>query len=365
MKIGIVDRILFALLRMALNDTVDDDINWKHISEEEWENCYRLSVEQGVMAIAWDGLQYVINKCKLSRSLKITWAISVENYEQKYEYHCQTVTELSKLYREYGIGMVLLKGVGFSSYYPIPSHREGGDIDIYTYSMNHQIRNDQEANFLADELMVKRGVSVDTRSYKHSNFYYRGISIENHKTFLSVQFNSIAKPMNKLLHKLLKPISIDLYDGKYQILVPPPTFNALFLSFHAAQHFGYGFRLHHLVDWACLLKRVGWCMPKEVNDKRFLIFVKAMTHLCNNLLGTSIAVKGGEHFIDILYKQMMHSPYNETILVKGRLNIFWYKLKRMLYGHKMNCMVFDISLLKIIVYSIWFHVQSYNKNSRK
>lgn len=352
------DDILFALLRMALYNKACTEIEWAEVTEQEWKQCYRLSVEQGVMAMAWDGLQQVMEQCNIPRSLKITWGISVQNYEQTYEHHCQTAEELTELYKEHGVGMVQLKGVGFSTYYPIPAHREGGDIDIYTYSNDSQVRSDQEANRLADELMLKRGIKVDTRSHKHSTFKFKGVSVENHKTFLSVQINPVAVPMDKLLRDLLVPVPTDLCEGKYHILTPPPAFNALFLSFHAAQHFGYGFRLHHLVDWACLLNREGFCMPQGVTDERFMSFVCAMTHLCNRLLGTNVQVKGGEELLDALYNQMMRSPYSERIPVKGKIPVVWYKLKRMLYSHKMLGLVFDISLSKRIVHSILFHLKS-------
>lgn len=351
------EQILLALLRMALDGTACTDIEWDKISEQEWKACYRMASEQGVMAMAWDGLQQVMSQSSLPRSLKITWGISVQNYEQTYEHHCQTAAELSELYQKHEIGMVQLKGVGFSAYYPIPAHREGGDIDIYTYSMNHQTRDDYEANCLADELILKQGIKVDTRSLKHSTFGYKGVSVENHKTFLSVQINPAAVPMDKLLREIIDPVTTELCEGKYRILTPSPAFNALFLSFHAAQHFGYGFRLHHLVDWACLLNREGFCMPQGVTDKRFLNFVGAMTHLCNELLGTKVQVSDGEDFMEALYEQMMHSPYSERIPVKGQMAVVWYKLKRMLYSHKKLNMVFDIPLPKRIIHSIWFHLK--------
>lgn len=356
-----IDEILFALLRIALYNNVSTEIDWKGLTEHEWKLCYRLAAEQGVMVMAWDGLQQVIEKCNIPRSLKISWGMSVQSNEQTYEHHCKTVAELTELYKGHGIGTVQLKGVGLSTYYPIPAHREGGDIDIYTYSNNLQVRSDQEANRLADELMLERGIKVDTRSHKHSTFRFNGISVENHKTFLSVQINPVAVPMDKLLHNLLEPVPTALSGGKFYIQTPPPAFNALFLSFHAAQHFGYGFRLHHLVDWACLLNREGYCMPQEVTDKRFLNFVCAMTHLCNRLLGTSVQVNGGEDLVDTLYNQLMNSPYSERIPVKGKISVVWYKFKRLLYSHKMKSMVFDISLFKVIIHSIWFHLQKTGK----
>lgn len=58
-----------------------------------------------------------------------------------------------------------IKGVGFANNYPIPSHREGGDIDIFTYSADSSGLSDREANSLADKLMRGRGIEVD---FSHS-----------------------------------------------------------------------------------------------------------------------------------------------------------------------------------------------------
>lgn len=91
-----------------------------------------------------------------------------------------------------------MKGVGLSTYYPIPSHREGGDIDIFTYSADHSRKSDAEANRLADRLMEEKGIEVDLEhSEKHSMFYYKGIPIENHKTFINSETYHIAVKMDK------------------------------------------------------------------------------------------------------------------------------------------------------------------------
>lgn len=351
------EKILFALLRMALHGQPVTDIDWKVVTEQEWKEVYVVAAEQGVMALAWDGLQLVMGLCALPCSLKITWGLAVQAYEERYERYCRTAAELSAFYQEQGIGMVQLKGVGFSTYYPVPAHREGGDIDIYTYSLDKERRTDEEANELADELMRVQGIEVETDYFKHSSFYFQGIPIENHKYFIATENYMIAVPMNKLLHRLLTPVPADLCGGDYRVMVPPPAFNALFLSFHAAQHFALGFRIHHLFDWACLLKREGWCLPKEVTDEKLLDFICALTALCNRLLGTEVPVKGGEHLVGKVYEQMMHPRYSKKIPVKGRWAVLWYKWKRMLHGQKMLRLIFDVSVTKRVMHSVWFHLK--------
>lgn len=355
-----IETIMFALLKAALHQKEVTDVCWTAVTEEEWAQCYKLSALHGVMALAWDGMQYLPTGCSIPRALKITWGLAVQSYEQKYERYCKTAAELSEFYATHQIGMVQLKGVGFSSYYPIPEHREGGDIDIYTWSMNPNLRSNQEANTLADELMAKQGVEVDgEHSSKHSNFYYKGIPVENHKMFLNKETLPIARPMDDLLHSILNPETITLCGGKYQIQIPSKEFNALFIPFHAAQHFGNGIRVHHLFDWACILKRHGWCVPPQVTDDRLLDFICALTHLCNTLLGTEVTIKGGEALAPKVYHQMMHPRYpgQADMSHKNKVGILWYKTRRFMHTYQLLHTIFDISLYKWIKHSVVAHIK--------
>ena len=355
-----IETIMFGLLKAALHQREVTDVCWTTVTEEEWAQCYKLSALHGVMALAWDGMQYLPTGCSIPRALKITWGLAVQNYEQKYERYCKTAAELSEFYATHQIGMVQLKGVGFSSYYPIPEHREGGDIDIYTWSMNPNLRSDQEANTLADELMAKQGIDVDAEhSYKHSNFYYKGIPVENHKMFLNRETIPVAGPMNDLLHNILNPKTITLCEGKYQIQIPSKEFNALFIPFHAAQHYGSGIRVHHLFDWACILKQHGWCVPPQVTDERLLDFICALTQICNALLDTNVAVKGGETLAQQVYNEMMNPKYPLHTIIpnKNKIGILWFKTKRFFHNYKLMSTVFDMSLYQWIRNSVIAHIK--------
>lgn len=52
MKLDITEQMLFALLRSALHATHADATIFAGITSEAWQECYRLSVRQGVMALA-------------------------------------------------------------------------------------------------------------------------------------------------------------------------------------------------------------------------------------------------------------------------------------------------------------------------
>ena len=284
--------------------------------------------------------------------------MAVENYEKRYRRYCHTIAELSAFYKIHGITTVQLKGVGLSTYYPIPSHREGGDIDIFTYSADHSRKSDAEANRLADRLMEEKGIEVDfEHSEKHSMFYYKGIPIENHKTFINSETYHIAVKMDKLLQELLQPVSAEL-DGKCSILIPSSTFNTVFLAFHAAQHYARGLALHHLCDWACLLNRYGLHIPEEVTDIRFRNMMLAMTHLCNDYLGTSVPVYGGEGLAEEILREIIRPPYTKFVPAKNKWSILVYKTKRMLHTHRACNSVLRISLCKWVGISILLHLRS-------
>ena len=352
------ERMLFALLRASLHQKEAELAFFQQVSEEDWKQCYRLAAKQGVMALAWDGIITLPADLQPPRALKLTWGMAVQDYEAKYARYCRTIQELSAFYAEHGIVTVQMKGVGLSSYYPVPAHREGGDIDIFTFSVDKSKMTDAEASCLADELMIQQGIEVELHSYKHSNFYYKGIPIENHKFFLNVEHYPVAAQVNELLKQCLQPQATKLLEGECNILTPSSAFNTLFLAFHASQHYGSGIALHHLCDWAMLVKRYGLQLPQELTDKHFLGAIAAFTQLCNRYLGTEVEVTGGKELADEILEEILHSrfPHKEGVPVKGKWNIFIYKTRRFLYMSKVSNRILYLPLWKRIWKSVVAHV---------
>ena len=351
----IVEQMLFALLRASLHNRQIETSFFKGVSDKDWECCFRLAKSQGVMALAWDGILKLPSSLQPPLELKLQWGIKVEAQEKKYQRYCHTIHELTSFYQEHQIATLQLKGVGLSTLYPIPSHREGGDIDIYTYSADKNKMSDAEANALADKLMQQQGIEVDKHSYKHSNFYYKGIPIENHKSFLNVKDIQEAIAADKILQHELNPHTVALKEGKVQI--PSLTFNALFIAFHALQHYGSGIALHHLCDWAVILKHNGWSIPEGSNSKRFLEGVKALTCLCNWYLGTSVSVDGGEDIAKRMMLEILNPPFATVVPVQSKAGVILYKTRRLLHTHHLKSQVFDISLRRRIWSSILVHLR--------
>ncbi len=351
------EKILFSLLRSALHKTPPTGIDWSKVTEDEWKKCVSMAVRHGVVATAWEGVEMLLPEFQPPKAIKLTWAMTVQKHEKRYERYCRAADELSSIYAENGIVMVQLKGVGLSSYYPVPSHREGGDIDIYTYSADREKLSDSEANRLADKLMEEKGIEVEYHSSKHSNFFYKGIPIENHKTFLNVKTLKFANQMDILLHEMLNPSETLLCDGRYKVMIPSPEFNAIFLSFHAGQHYCAGLRIHHLFDWACLLKNYGLPLSDKVMDKKFLGFIYALTNISNELLGTEVKVPCDEKMTIEVYEQLMHPKFSGNA-PKNKLSLFFFKAARMVHSHFKSSRIFDQTLIVTFWRSLVFHIRN-------
>lgn len=354
------EQMLFALLRASLHEKgIDDAQPFRTATADDWNLCYDMAVRQGVQALAWDSLPKIPEGMGPDRMLRLKWGLSVDRIETTYEHYCHAIAGLSALYAKQGIATMQMKGVGFSAHYPIPSHREGGDIDIFTYSVDKNQMTDVEANRLADTLMQRLGIIVDAdHSPKHSNFHYKGIPIENHKTFLNVEQYELAVQVEAMLKKVMNPQPTDLLNGRHTILTPSPAFNTLFLAFHAAQHYGSGLALHHLCDWAMLITRYGLQLPDELADNRFRNWITALTQFSNRLLGTSVPVEKGELLINEMLEEILHPMFEvKSTPVKGKVNILIYKTRRFFHRAKISNWVLYRSLWKRVWDSIVVHLR--------
>lgn len=123
--------------------------------------------------------------------------------------------------------MLLLKGYGCSLCYPKPEHRPTGDIDVYLFGKKDE----------ADDLVEKcLGIKVHREYHKHSTYNYGGVEVENHAKFIddvshksNIRFEQILMSVLDKEECLKNPID--------NVLIPSPTFNALFLLRHTGEHF--------------------------------------------------------------------------------------------------------------------------------
>ena len=210
----------------------------------DWSSLVNLAARQGVLCVARDGL---VQMPGISRELLLRWELSVQKLEARNRKQRAVIKELIALFKENGIEMLLLKGIGLSELYPDPYHRESGDIDIFLFG-------DYEKG---NKVIEESGIEVEREGSKHSKFYFKGVPVENHKTFLNVDCTQTDKNLEKHLHRILNEQGFDsIVTDDTQVRIPTPDFTAIFLSRHDITHFlSSGLVLRHFCDLALFFEK--------------------------------------------------------------------------------------------------------------
>lgn len=163
------------------------------------------------------------------------------------------LTELITLFREHGIPAVLLKGYGVCAYYPDPTMRDFGDIDLYVGCEHYQ-----------------EAYSLIAQTY--SNAYWLSpagvghhfILVVDEKRELVAEIHNLSMDFygQPKVERLFSDYTersfacadtLTLYDTA--VSVPPISYNAVYLFVHLWHHFlSSGVGLRQLCDWVLCLR---------------------------------------------------------------------------------------------------------------
>ena len=338
------EEMLLALLRAALHQQEVELTCFQQATAENWLQCYLLAVRQGVAALAWEGVERLPVELCPPLDVKLSWALVEKKQVAKYRKHCHVVGELTRLYAQHGITTMVLKGVGLSRLYPVPAHREGGDVDIFTYSADKTRMTDEEAHRRANEIIEEQGLFMDDSSFtKHSKFCFQGITFENHRMFLHEAECQTTDMAEQWLKQHFVSTSVELMDGTCRIEVPSVAFDRVFVALHAAQHYGMGLCLKHLCDWVLLLKQEDGSLPLELEDKYFKLVVTTLTLLCNRYLGLGIPVDGDENLADEMMREILFPPYFYKTPTGGGVKAYWFQFKNRVHIFRLKHRLLGIS----------------------
>ena len=145
-----------------------------------------------------------------------------------------------------GIPAVLLKGQGAARYYPDPTLRECGDIDLYIGPERLQEAL-QAVTPIADKV-------DDEQTGKHWQLWIGRAEIELHEHAMLPETRRLTRFYRQLEEAGMRRGLVPLDFGGVRVDTPEDSFNAFYLFFHAWHHFiggGVGFR--QLCDWVLLL----------------------------------------------------------------------------------------------------------------
>ncbi len=267
------EQALLDLLRSGL---------WSHHTPDEtlyrdidWGALYALIRKQSLIAICWDGMLKLNPSLHPPKPLKFKWYAAVRTIENANLRFNQLSVELCSCLSSHNVNIILLKGQGISTLYPIPTHRQCGDIDLYVDY------NDYKQSITLIESHFKKLV-IDGFSSLHYNYTINDISVELHHKMLHLHSKDREQAFDKELEKWyphsIKHVSIAEGD----LPTPPTAFNEAYTLLHIYKHlitYGVGFR--QIIDWAYIassLPSKEIVLP-EYNDLRELFSSIAVNYL--------------------------------------------------------------------------------------
>lgn len=287
-------------------------VNWKTVME--------MANRQEMNAIAFDGYQAIhdtIAEDGITKFLLMEWLGQTVSLERQYKIQYAAAVRLAELYDLNNIRTFVLKGFSIACCYPIPSHRFSCDLDCFLATK--KTGQQSIAYDLGNTLMESNGIPVNRDYYKHSEFNYEGLHVENHRFCCSVKRGKRTKELEAFLQELLnKDKAIFLNDSK--LALPPLPFQALFLLEHACAHFLYEkMTLKHICDWAMFRKRYKEELDWREIDRlcsRFSLnsFAETMNHLADYLLG---AVPYSQ--LTTLDKRVLEDTFKEVSLPSNKI----------------------------------------------
>lgn len=348
---------LFALLRATLHARMDDAVLFENCDAELWRGIYDLSSAQGVLAQAWDGLQFLPETMQPSKGLRLQWAVNVDQIEKVYRLQEKVIAKLASFYREHAIPMMVLKGYGLSLFYPVPEHRPYGDIDIWLFGRQPE----------ADKLVAKEwGAPVDVHKEHHTTFDIDGVMIENHYDFV----NTLTHASNARLERLFKQYAAQPGESVavagVAVYLPSEQLNALFLLRHAAVHFAaINIGLRHVIDWHVFVAhchdRIDWeALYAAARDAGMTEFLNCLNAICVDYLGLDpAAVPGMVRNADLEERVLdeILSPAFSDRAPSGLLRVVWFKTRRWWTNRWKHRIVFNESLAGAFVRSVWAHLK--------
>lgn len=258
----------------------------KELTVSDWENLYKTSTQQGVVAIVYGMILPLANDVALPRNIKLKWALHAENIERRTLKQHKIANELTDIYKAVNIDTVVLKGLGLGEYYPIPKQRECGDFDCYLFDNYQKGIDCAKAN----------GATISHIDYKHAQLSYKGLNIEIHKYFTSFRGGKSKHTFEQMLNSLIRKHPCKYIGKESNILQANPTFNAIFIIYHTLFHFLFeSVKLRHIMDWGLLVKAerdmIDWKLFNRVcEEHKMLKFAEAITSICNDYLGFDIDI---------------------------------------------------------------------------
>ncbi len=225
----------------------------------DWAAIFTAAKEQTIIGTLVGVLEALPAEVAPPKSMLMKAHMMLVKNRQMYQCEAEVLKRIYQLLSEAGITRpILLKGLGIAQYYPDPTTRAVGDIDLYV--------TPKEWERAREVLQGIAEVDDSGSSEKHLHLHIGSIPIELHRVvFEDRRIYKNSDTCVSRSHAEMESGKVGCFDiDGTSITTPPVTFNAFFIFLHAWIHYTTGgIGLRHLCDLSLLLNREAANIDRE------------------------------------------------------------------------------------------------------
>lgn len=256
---NIINRYFFDLIKVAVGSR--NSLSGIPTSDE-WKGIYALARRQTLIGVLFSAIDRLPKEQRPPRPLLLEWFAAMEIIQEQNSKVNRDAVKLCEVIRNDGLRCVVLKGQGIATYYPDPSLRQPGDIDLWIEGGSKKV--------LA---YLRTKSEVRDIFYTHAEYdapVLSEVEVHHHPTYLYNPF--FLRRLNRYFEEQdeLFENSIELSDGSGRIYLPTVEFNRYYILQHIYRHyFGEGIGLRQLLDYYYVLVKGGTEESKQRTMKLF------------------------------------------------------------------------------------------------
>ncbi|MBO4416827.1 MAG: nucleotidyltransferase family protein [Bacteroidales bacterium] len=209
----------------------------------EWNALLNEASHQSVAAVMSCGIERLPAEQRPSESFWQHWLESRHKAAAGYRHYCSRAKEISGRFLDAGFKCCVLNGVGVSQFYPDPSLRKSGGVNVWVTGPRNEVMEWIYSEGSANHIRWHK-VHADLPPDLHSDVLF-------HPTWL---YNPCHNRRLQGFFDRNKASQMEI-DESLGFAYPSARFNAVFALAHTFRHFiADGSSLRHVVDYYFILK---------------------------------------------------------------------------------------------------------------
>lgn len=231
-------------------------------TNDEWEEIYKIAKQQTLLGFLFPAIEQLPKEQRPPKTLLMQWFAITEAIKSQNEIINLDAIKICQYIKKDNQRCVILKGQGIATYYPDPSLRTPGDIDLWIEGGTKKVINYLRSKGDVKSITYKHvdcevPVSTEVEMHHNPTFFYNPI--------YNWRINKYFASQNQLFDNY-----VELPECSGKIYIPTVEFNRYYILQHIYCHyFGEGIGLRQLLDYYYVLQKGGTEESKQRTMKLF------------------------------------------------------------------------------------------------